>query len=328
MTQSAAVRPEPTYQRKAAIAHGGAVDHAGAVAVEPIPDFDLDRTIFRTLEGAAARYVIRARIAKQVRWFSEDATRVQAAYAERAAAARLPDVAPALSRFLVTECDFDIEHADGSFLDHLYFCFEYAVHHYPARSPLVMLLHSILGTGTNTFAMDKHKIPALRELVTDFEWTHIEAFPSLLRLLYAGGLRRELRANLHRAGSLSEIRFHRVIDNAPITMSGDDLWIALNYQLIHLVDFMPVANWATHQNDTAFIVFRDLLDLLERAGKREAFVRYAPPSAPRAAVGERLGLGGWLATRIPVRLSDRMAGASVEKFSARIGHDVGYALAW
>lgn len=168
MTQSAAVRPEPTYQRKAAIAHGGAVDHAGAVAVEPIPDFDLDRTIFRTLEGAAARYVIRARIAKQVRWFSEDATRVQAAYAERAAAARLPDVAPALSRFLVTECDFDIEHADGSFLDHLYFCFEYAVHHYPARSPLVMLLHSILGTGTNTFAMDKHKIPALRELVTDF----------------------------------------------------------------------------------------------------------------------------------------------------------------
>ena len=198
MSQSAAVRPEPNYQRKAAIAHGGAVEHTGEVAVLPIPHFDLGRTIFQTLEGKAARYVIQKRIAKDVRWFAEDARRVQAAYEEVSARAALPDVSPDLLRFLAEECDFDVEHADGSFLDHLYFCFEYSVHHYPERSPLVLLLHSILGTGTNTFAMDKSKIPTLRSLVSPFEWTHIEAFPSVLRLLYSRELRRHLPAHVQR----------------------------------------------------------------------------------------------------------------------------------
>ena len=40
MKQSAAVRPEPTLQRKAAIAAGGVKDHAGSVQVEPIENFD------------------------------------------------------------------------------------------------------------------------------------------------------------------------------------------------------------------------------------------------------------------------------------------------
>ncbi len=155
MKQSAAVRPEPNHQRKAAIAHGGAFDHTGAVAVLPIPGFDLGRTIFQTLEGKAARYVIQKRIAKDVRWFVDDAKRVQAAYDDVTKQGPLPEVSPELMQFLVDECDFDVEHADGSFLDHLYFCFEYGFRHYPERSPLVLLLHSILGTGTNTFAMDK-----------------------------------------------------------------------------------------------------------------------------------------------------------------------------
>jgi hypothetical protein len=328
MKQSAAVRPEPNFQRKAAIAHGGAVDHSGEVAVLPIPNFDLGRTIFQTLEGKAARYVIQKRIAKDVRWFVDDAKRVQAAYDTITAKGPLPDVSPALMKFLVEECDFDVEHADGSFLDHLYFCFEYGVRHYPERSPLVLLLHSILGTGTNTFAMDKSKIPALRELMTPFDWTHVEAFPSVLRLLYSGELRTELRAAVQRASKIREVHMRRVIDNAPITLGAEDFWIALNYQLIHLVDFMPVANWTTHMNDTSFIVLRDLYDLLQRAGKLEARVKYAPPSGRPSAVGEDLGLGGWLTTRIPVDLSERMASLSVKKFSERIGHDLSYRIVW
>ncbi len=328
MKQSAAVRPEPNYQRKAAIARGGAVEHTGAVAVLPIEDFDLGRTIFQTLEGKAARYVITKRIGKDVRWFSEDAKRVQHEYEEITAQGPLPEVSPELLKFLVEECNFDVEHADGSFLDHLYFCFEYGVRHYPERSPLVLLLHSILGTGTNTFAMDKSKIPALKALVTPFEWTHIEAFPSLLRLLYAGEIRKELRGNLHRPDAVREIRFQRVIDNAPITMSGEDLWIALNYQLIHLVDFMPAANWPMHLNDISFILLRDLYDLLQRAGKLEARVKYTPPASDARPVGEPLGVGGWLTTRIPVPVSERMASTSVKRFSQRIGHDVSYRITW
>ncbi len=327
MSQSAAVRPEPNLQRKAAIAQAGAVEHSGEVTVVPIPGFDLDRTIFQTLEGAAARYVITKRIAKEVRWPDGAARRVQAAYDAVSAMGAPPEVSPELLAFLVAECNFDVEHADGSFLDHLYFCFEYGFRHYPERSPLVLLLHSILGTGTNTFAMDRAKIPALRGLVTPFEWTHIEAFPSVLRLLYAGDLRRELRRNLNRPDALRALHLTRVIDNAPIELGAADIWIALNYQLIHLIDFMPAANWATHLNDTAYIVLRDLFDILTRAGRLEARVACPPPRVG-PAVGEPLGLGGWLTTRIPVALSEKMASASVRRFSQRIGHDLGYRAVW
>jgi hypothetical protein len=48
----------------------------------------------------------------------------------------------------------------------------------------VALLHSILGTATNTFAVDAGKIPKLKALLTEFEAIHVETFPSILRLLY------------------------------------------------------------------------------------------------------------------------------------------------
>lgn len=328
MTQSAEERPDPTVQRKAAIASGRAADHAGKVQIDPIPNFDLDRTIFQLLEGSAARYVIKTRIAKEPRWDKPTAEKIEVDYRGARERHPLPTVDPELLEFMVEECDFDVEHADGSFLDHLYFCFEYGVQHFPAHSPIVLLLHSILGTGTNTFAMTADKIPALRERLSDFDWAHIEAFPSALRLLYDLPLRRELRANLPRLDALESIRFHRVIDNEPIEMSAEQFWIQLNYQLIHLVDFLPVANWQVHANDTAFIVFRDLYDLLGKAGKREAEVTYSPPDGPRTLVRESQSFGGWLTTLIPVTLSEKMAASSVRKFSERIGHSIDYELRW
>lgn len=328
MQQSATERPDPTTQRKAAIARGAALEHTGKVEIRPIPNFDLDRTIFKTLEGKAARFVMATRVGKGAHWDPAAAQAVQAEYTAARSAHELPAVSSELMDFLVRECDFNVEHADGSFLDHLYFCFEYTVQHYPQHSALVMLLHSILGTGTNTFAMTADKIPALRPLMTPWEWTQVEAFPSVLRLLYAGPLREELRKNAHRADALASIRFHRVIDNAPITLGGKDLWIALNYQLIHLVDFLPVVNWPMHQNDTSFILFRDLYDLLGVAGKRDAQVGYAPASDHRKPEGEPQGLGEWLTTLIPVRVSERMAAKSVARFSQRIGHSLDYKITW
>ena len=181
---------------------GRAFDHAGRVRIEPIPNFDLDRTIFNTLEGRLSRFVMRTRVAKLAHWDDEAATRVQREYDASRERFPLPPIDPALLRFMVDECDFDVEHADGSFLDHLYFCFEYGTHHFPEYSPIVLLLHSILGTGTNTFAMKADKIPGLRALLTPFEWTHVEAFPSVLRLLYGLTLRRDLWANLSRLDAL------------------------------------------------------------------------------------------------------------------------------
>jgi hypothetical protein len=326
MTQSVTTRPEPNLQRKSAIAYAGARDYTGHVDIKPIAGFDLNRTIFQTLESPIARYIMTQRVGKHIDWHTETAGQVQTAYASATESLELPEVSPALMDFLVTECNFDVEHADGSFLDHLYFCFEYTLKYYPQGLPLVMLLHSILGTGTNTFAMSADKIPALQALMTEQEWVQTEAFPSVLRLLYDGGLRRELWQNLGR--NIRSISMQRVIDNAPISLTGDEFWEAMNYQLIHLVDFMPVANWAVHQNDTSYILFRDVYSLMNQAAKRHAEVTYNGPEGRSSLECEEVTMGGWLATKVPVSLAEKMAAKSVRRFSEMCGHSLDYAIEW
>ena len=325
--QSVAEIPEHSFQRKAALAYGGVRDYAGKVEVQPIPNFDLDRTIFNTLEGMLPRFVIRTRIAKEAEWSSQSQAEIQAGYQSARANHVLPTVSDALMRFLVEGCDFDVEHADGSFLDHLYFCYEYTHLHYPNRSPLVMLLHSILGTGTNTFAMEASKIPTLKSLMSDEDWRHVEAFPSVLRLLYDLKLRGELREAKGRFESLESVDLYRVIDNAPIQMTASDFWVQLNYQLIHLIDFLPVSNWGAHANDTAFIVFRDLYDLLSSSGRLEFGLSYESETRT-GVIGEEQSFAAKLVDLIPVTLSERMAAKSVRRFSAQIGHCMDYRLNW
>lgn len=324
MQQSAAVRPEPTFFRKAAIVRGAAIDHAGAVRVLPLAHFDLDRTIFKTLESPLARFVVKRRIGTEVYWSDAAARAVQTAYDAATGTRPLPGIDPELVRFLVERCDFDVEHADGSFLDHLYFCFEYATHHAPQHDPLVMFLHSILGTGTNTFAMPASEIDTLRGLVSPFVFRHVEAFPSVLRLLYTDLLDR-LRAEAHRLDDLVEIRMHRVIDNAPISLSADDLWIALNYQLMHQVDFLPVADWDTNGNDNNLILFHAIRDLLIAVGKLDAKVDVEPARGTPEGPAD---LSGRVISWIPKSVSQTMARRSLARFSERIGHALDHELVW
>ena len=328
MTQNAAEIPIHNTQRKAAIAHGGVRDHAGSVTVTAIEGFDLNRTIFNTLEGKLPRFVIQTRIAKEAEWAEATSASIEAAYTTTCEARALPEVPEELLTFLVEQCDFDVEHADGSFLDHLYFCFEYTNLYLPEHSALVMLLHSILGTGTNTFAMTADKIPALKALMNDAEWTHVEAFPSVLRLLYDLPLRAELWGNTHRLDALDSIRFHRVIDNAPITMTAKDFWLQLNYQMIHLIDFLPVSNWAAHANDTAFIIFRDLYAFLQQSGKLAATLSYTPATGTSSVQGEAQSFGAKLVDMLPVKVSEKMAAKSVRRFSSKIGHSMDYTISW
>jgi len=328
MSQSASEVPIHNLQRKSAIATGSIQDHAGAVEVRALENFDLQHTIFNTLEGALPRYVIKTRIAKEHIWPEARQTALEGAYASAVETRPLPPVDPELLRFLSEECDFDVEHADGSFLDHLYFCYEYTHLHMPKRSPLVMLLHSILGTGTNTFAMEASKIPALQGLLDPFDWRHVEAFPSVLRLLYGPSFRPELWANSHRLEDLESLTLRRVIDNAEITLSAEDFWIQLNYQLIHLVDFIPVSNWAAHQNDTSFIIFRDLERFLRETGRMEATIGYEPAKPGAPVVGEPRTLGAKLVDLLPTGLSEKMAAKSVQRFSERIGHSMEYTIRW
>ena len=328
VTQNAAEIPIHNTQRKAAIAQGGVRDHAGSVTVTPIEGFDLNRTIFNTLEGKLPRFVIQTRIAKEAAWAEDASASIEAAYTTTSETRALPEVSNDLLTFLVDECDFDVEHADGSFLDHLYFCFEYTNLYLPDHFPLVMLLHSILGTGTNTFAMTADKIPALKALMNDVEWTHVEAFPSVLRLLYDLPLRAELWSHKERLDALETVQFHRVIDNAPITMSAEDFWVQLNYQMIHLIDFLPVSNWSAHANDTAFIIFRDLYAFLQESGKLAATLAYTPATGPKSVKGEAQSFGAKLVDMLPVKVSEKMAAKSVRRFSSQIGHSMDYTLTW
>lgn len=317
-----------SHQRMAAIAHGGIRDHAGLVDIEPIRDFDMDRTIFHTMEGRIPRFVIKTRVAKAAHWSSDGRDDIEQAYQQARHAMPPKPVPKVLQDFLLAECDYELEHADGSFLDHLHFCHEYTHLHYPERDPVVMFLHSILGTATNTFAMSTDKMPALSELVDENVWGHVQVFPSILRLLYDVRLRRELWQQLERLPALQFIRFHRVIDNEPMELDAEAFWIQVNYQLIHLVDFLPVANWMAHKNDAAFIIFQDLYKLLSACGRLEAQVGFDRASSAERVLGEKRSLGARAVDLIPVSLSEKLTAKMVRRFSAQIGHSLDYELVW
>ena len=67
--------------------------------------------------------------------------------------------------------------------------------------------------------------------------------------------------------SLESLTFHRVIDNEEMTIDAENLWIQLNYQLIHFLDFIPADNWKTEMEEGVFPTFIDTLSLLKQADK-------------------------------------------------------------
>ena len=239
--------PAHTLQRKNCLAHGRPMDHAGRVSATCDPAFDLQRTIFATVRSPISRVFQRTKLDARLSWDEAAAAAIEAAYAK---IERLPlkDDAP-LFAFMHTECDFSCEHADGSFLDHLLFCREYTARHYAAAPPRAMLLHSILGVGTNLFPMPAEKLPTLERLVDAEDMVHISAFPSILRLLIHGYLLPELLNG--GARGLTGLSCHRLIDNKRIHLGAEQLWVHLNLQLIHAIDFLPPAAWA-HSNEYFF----------------------------------------------------------------------------
>ncbi len=325
--EASGLKANLNLQRRAAIARGGAFDHAGDVRVERMIGFDMKRTIFGALRGVPKMFM-EDKLAKEPVWDDDAAARVDAAYAEAQAADPAPVIDQRLIDFMVTECDFSMEHADGTFLEHLVFCHDYAARHYPAHSPNVALLHSILGTATNTWAMDAAKIPKLQELLTDFEALHVEVFPSTLRLFYNGEFLDELEANLHRLDDLRALHLRRVIDNEPLVIDAENLWINLNFHLMHFVDFMPPANWGTHRADPLLQMFERVSTLLDRAGKREAVVEVDFPTASVSPVREERTLFGRVTGLLPASVTLKLAKKSIQDYSAAAGHDLSYRIDW
>ncbi|MEL6547599.1 MAG: hypothetical protein AAFQ82_23450 [Myxococcota bacterium] len=314
--------------RKAAIVVGGPTDYAGQVSVVPMKDFDMGKTIFAGVKGALPRLVLKARLAVEAVFDGARAAGIESDYSAHTSARPAPTVDPKITDFLVKECDFSMEHADGSFLQHLFFCHDYSAEHFPEYSPNVALLHSILGTATNLFPMDVEKLPKLQALLSDFEAKQVDAFPSMLRLFYDGKLLPELRDNLHRLGQLESIRFHRVIDNKPIELSAEDFWISLNYHLMHFVDFAPAANWSSHADDPMLSQFREVSEFLDLTGNRLARVDVEFPDKKTRRVGETRTLARLVSDLIPGRVKAHLTRKQVRDYSAEIGHSLAYELKW
>jgi len=319
---------ELNLQRKAALVAGGPVDHAGRVRVVQADDFDMGRTIFGELKGKLPRLMMQEKLGKEPFWSDAAVAAIEQSYADVAGSSPPPDVDDDLIAFMRAECDFSMEHADGTFLEHLVFCHDYAALHYPEASPKVALLHSILGTGTNTFAMDVAKLPQLRELLTEEEASQVEVFPSLVRLFYDRALLQELSANVHRLDRLQALHCHRVIDNAPIVLDAEGLWEQLNHQLLHFVDFMPTANWGARRADPLMLQFQELSTFLDRAGQRRAHVDVVFPTKRTAPVGETLSTMGKLSSVMPPAVALRLARKTIRSYSERIGHNLDYRLEW
>ncbi len=324
---SAELKATLNLQRKAAIAGGGAFDQAGRVRVQRMADFDMSRTIFGGLTGIARKFM-EEKLAKEPVWDDAAAADIEAAYAQLESAQPAPNIDQRLVEFMIDECDFSMEHADGTFLEHLVFCHDYAARYYPEHSPNVALLHSILGTATNTFAMDAGKLPKLKALLTEFEAIHVEIFPSILRLLYNNDLREELEQNIHRLGELKALHCYRVIDNEPLTIDADNLWINLNYHLMHFVDFMPAANWSSHKADPLLQMFETLSSLLDRAGQRQAQVEVSFPEGKIAPLRETRTLFGRIIGLLPAAVTLKLARKSIQEYSEKAGHDLAYQLEW
>jgi len=295
-------------RRQAAIAKGGLTDHRLEAVVLKNPDFDLDQTIFKTLEGFIPRLVMKKDLAVKPFWHDVAVQRITAAYSR---IERPHAIDADLHEFMLNECNFSMEHADGSFMDHLVFCRDYCQVHFKPHSPRVLLIHSILGVGTNYFPMEAAKIPQLAALLTPHEMKHTEAFPSILRLILSWKLLDELAGKLGSLDKLKSIKFHRVIDNQDLELDAEEFWVQMNYQMIHLLDFAPTADWESG----APVVFQCCLgvyDFLTKAGQLRATVAIQPV--------RMAGLMPTLKRRIGVRV--------LAKYSAQIGHSLDYELRW
>jgi len=314
----------PNVQRQAAIASGKPVDHAGKVVLVQDDSFDLNKTIFGTLDSTVARALTKSRLAVKLFWSDDAVTDIHAAYK---LIPSTPKIDRTILEFMAEDCNFAMEHADGSFMDHLNFCHDYSAIHFQKHSPRVLFLHSIMGVGTNYFPMEVEKVPKLKTLLTEFEFKHIEAFPSVLRLLTERAFLRDLSQNLGRIDKLETLTFYRVIDNQKLTFDATSLWIQLNYQVMHLIDFLPAACWKVWLSEPLFSLFVELLDFLIKANKLSCTVNFDAPAGV-SVEGQPLTLGSVVYRMLPQAIGAKIATKAIRRFSATIGHSLEYNIQW
>jgi len=282
----------------------------------PNDSFDVDRSIWYMMDQKSKDWAIR-NFGEKPEWSQSAISEIEDQF--RQVPRSMPE-SQDLLKFMRDECDFRVEHADGSFMDHLTFCRDYGLANYKTKSVVPLFLHSILGVGTNIIPMGNDKIPQLQELVTPADFRQIQAFPSIFRRVMTLELVNGLSEAVEQGRPLIEVSFCRLVDNEPLTLTMDELWTQLNYQLIHLLDFLPLTNWSNHVANSQFQVFARLLDLLTRAGQLQAQVAW---NANDDGFSVRDMIAGELPGQAPARAFQRVM---FEERSATMGHDMSFEL--
>jgi len=112
------------------------------------------------------------------------------------------------------------------------------------------------------------------------------------------------------------------------TMHASDLWIHLNYQAIHLIDFLPAACWAAQVTEPLFGTFVELVTFLRHTNKLAARINFDHPSGEKTLEGQPLTLGSYVYRFMPDAVSRKIQKKAIRQFSHEIGHSLEYKLTW
>lgn len=178
------------------------------------------------------------------------------------------------------------------------------------------------------FPMEVTKIPQLQSMLTEFEFQHIESFPSILRLLIDGSLLQDLCTNMAGSKSLESISFYRVIDNTGLSMDAENFWVHLNFQLIHLLDFLPVACWGVNWDEPLMQLFLGLHNFLRTAGKLQAQVVVPDVEMERRLDGQPNTMAAMLVRMVPSQVKKKLSAGAVRNYSKEIGHSLSFETRW
>ena len=357
--------PSMDVRRFDTIVHAGPMDFRENSLVQEVPNTDLDwsTTIFYTVTDPDLTARLQARFGKRTLW--PDAVVREAC--QTALHLQLPaqqyTVPPDVLDFMMRECDFKNEHAEGGFMDHLDFCAEYTARYFQTNratssagkkekdashqpilitaSPNVLFLHSICGVNTNLFPLEFDKIPDMQNFLTFHEYLHVQAFPCMLRLLWVEhGL---LDALWDQAASPEEPLLADQLQGVTVntfhgtqlTLEGDELWMHLNYHLIHLLDFMPVQHYETFAIQDGFTrLFVRLHEFLRTQDRLWATVRLDRIGQVPGMTAPDQDLPTWehltssQANKEDAAKVHAQLGKQLRAYSEAIGHDLSYELHW
>ena len=107
-------------------------------------------------------------------------------------------------------------------------------------------------------------------------------------------------------------------------------WEALNYQLIHSIDFLPIASWKRTCGTYFFHIFIELHKILSRAGQLNANVGWDASWMQPLVEGSQPpdSWRHYFIELVPSRLVLKFVSENMGKFSAAVGHSLEYTLEW